>query len=107
MMVFQLADGGNLEEYLKRKNDELDWMERFRLALGVTEGLAHIHAQGVLHKDLHSKNVLIQDGQAVIADFGCSRPTDYNGTRTDAVGRNAFCAPEKLQKRKGHVYDKA
>ena len=106
MMVFQLADGGNLEEYLQQHSDEMQWKERIRLATEVTEGLSHIHAQEVLHKDLHSKNVLIHNGRAVIADFGCSRLIDYDGTRTDVVGRPAFCAPEKLKKRKD-VYNKS
>lgn len=38
------------------------------------EGLAYIHAQGVVHRDLKLENVLVgPDGRAVISDFGISR----------------------------------
>lgn len=38
------------------------------------EGLAYIHAQGVVHRDLKLENVLVgPDGHAVISDFGISR----------------------------------
>src|SRR3954447_1560100 len=105
MMVFQLADNGNLEEYLRNNASSLTWPTRARLATEITEGLAHIHAHGILHKDLHSGNILIHGGRALIADFGCSRPTNYDGTRTDFVGRIGFGAPEKLRDRKSHVYN--
>src|SRR6266498_4926753 len=82
MMVFQFADGGSLEEYLRRTNNSLTWPTRLRLATGITEGLAHIHSHGVLHKDLHSGNILIHGGRPLIADFGCSRLSEYDGTRT-------------------------
>src|SRR5947209_12146814 len=104
-MIFQCADGGNLEEYLREKACTLTWPTRLRLATEVTEGLAHIHAQGVLHKDLHPGNILIHGERALISDFGCSRPVEYDGTRTDFVGRFSFGAPEKLRERRDHVYD--
>jgi len=103
MMVFQLADSGNLEEYLRRNNSSLTWDTRIRLATEITRGLAHIHSHGVLHKDLHSGNILIHGGRPLITDFGCSRLTMYNGTRTAFVGR--FGPPERLCDGEKHVYD--
>src|SRR6266498_3748765 len=106
MMVFQLAEGGNLEAYLRQNANNLTWGTRLRLASEITCGLAYIHSHGVLHKDLHSGNILIHEGRPLIADFGCSRPTEYDGTRTDFLGRMGFGPPEKLRGRKEHVYDK-
>src|SRR3954454_16038185 len=106
MMMFQFADDGNLEQFLRQAGNSITWDTRIRLAIDITEGLAHIHSQEILHKDLHSSNILIHQGRAVIADFGCSRPVEYEWSRTDFMGRFGFGAPEKLRKRKEHVYDK-
>ena len=44
------------------------------------EGLAYIHAHGVIHRDLKLQNVLIgPDGHAVLTDFGISKVFDAKG----------------------------
>jgi len=44
-----------------------------RLALGVAEAAAHLHAQGILHGDLYAHNILhTQDGEALLSDFGAA-----------------------------------
>ena len=46
----------------------------------IREGLAYIHARGVVHRDLKLQNVLIgPDGHAVLTDFGISRVFDAKG----------------------------
>ncbi|MFL6292843.1 MAG: protein kinase domain-containing protein [Thermoanaerobaculia bacterium] len=46
-----------------------------RLAREIAEGLAHAHAQGILHRDLKTENVIVTpEGHAKILDFGLSKP---------------------------------
>lgn len=45
-----------------------------RLARGVADAAAHLHARGLLHGDLYAHNILWDgtDGQAVLSDFGAA-----------------------------------
>lgn len=108
-ILMQLAEGGNLEEFVLNniENFEVslycDWFEQICL------GLAHLHRCGILHRDLKPSNILlkiVQDGkvQLLITDFGeCTSeqqqstniPADHN--RTGATGTIEFVAPELLK----------
>lgn len=52
----------------------------------VREGLAYIHKNGVIHRDLKLQNVLIgPDGHAVLTDFGISKIFDAKGDGVQIV----------------------
>lgn len=43
---------------------------RFFLLLWVLQGMGYLHAKGIVHKDLKSKNVFHDTNKVVITDFG-------------------------------------
>ncbi|KAG8704844.1 hypothetical protein FRC09_003301 [Ceratobasidium sp. 395] len=62
-------DNGTLLQYISR-NPTVD---RYQLCVGISEGVAYLHQEGLIHGDIKSANVLISDeGVAKISDFGCS-----------------------------------
>jgi predicted Ser/Thr protein kinase len=86
------------------KTATLDRVMQKQLALEIALGLSYLHSQGVLHRDLKSANVLINEaGHAKLADFGLSK-TLASGVRT-AVSHSLdvqWMPPEKLKR--GSVY---
>ena len=54
VIVMEYADGGNLKNFLLSKFEDLDWNQKFQLALGITNGLYYLHKNDILHRDLVS-----------------------------------------------------
>ncbi|RIB26374.1 kinase-like domain-containing protein [Gigaspora rosea] len=86
MLVLQFANGGNLRQYLHKKWHESTFKisldEIIDFAMQITNGLEHLHNNNIIHCDLHYKNILMNDGELLIADFGLSKKIDdtYNIT---------------------------
>jgi serine/threonine protein kinase len=73
MIVMKYVSGGTLYDRI-RQQPRIDWTERFILAVDVAAGVAYLHSQRVIHRDLKSLNVLVDaDGRATLCDFGLAK----------------------------------
>jgi serine/threonine protein kinase len=91
LLVMEYVAGGTLRD---AREQPLDPMV---VAHGLLEALAHIHAAGILHRDVKPANVLVgADGAPRLTDFGIARSDDQTGlTLTGQVlGTLRYIAPE-------------
>jgi eukaryotic-like serine/threonine-protein kinase len=93
------VDGESLRDRLRRER-QLPVDDAVRIACEVAGALDHAHRQGVLHRDVKPENVLLEDGQAVVADFGVARAIAQAAGETLtspglAVGTPAYMSPEQ------------
>ncbi|XP_077444490.1 dual specificity testis-specific protein kinase 1 [Stigmatopora argus] len=101
----EYINGGNLEQLLDG-DAYLSWSTRLDLALDIARGLRYLHATGIFHRDLTSKNCLVRwEGgacSAVVGDFGLAEKIpDYSENADLAplavVGSPYWMAPEVLR----------
>mmetsp|Transcript_33466 Transcript_33466/g.53893 ORF Transcript_33466/g.53893 Transcript_33466/m.53893 type:complete len:436 (-) Transcript_33466:293-1600(-) len=101
-MVFELCSLGSLYKSLhqvaQKGGKRLGFKEKMKYALEVARGMSYIHAKGIIHRDLNSRNILLTDqGHAKVADFGCARKLKGIALQTTTIsGSPAYMAPEQL-----------
>lgn len=100
-MVMELMVKGSLYQLL-HNNEDLPWNLRLMLAKDMAVGLAYLHAKGIVHGDLKSMNVLLDDRlRAKISDFGLSRVKHESSTLStpgSSTGTLCWMAPELFER---------
>ncbi|RIA82373.1 kinase-like domain-containing protein [Glomus cerebriforme] len=108
MMVLQYANQGNLREYLRNKFDSLQWNDKIQMALDITRGLQCLHSKEIIHRDLHAKNILVDNNKLMIADLGLSKQLTADVTsnpNSTVYGMPAYIDPQ-CYKNCNYVRDK-
>ncbi|GBB98375.1 hypothetical protein RclHR1_32050001, partial [Rhizophagus clarus] len=104
-LVLEYADGGNLRAYLEKKFTTLEWNDKIQMALDISNGLRFLHSEGIIHRDLHSKNILVNNRKLIIADFGLSK--NLSEVTTNSMGnKNGMLEYIEPQRFKDDKYKK-
>ena len=85
--VTPYVEGGSLRQRLTQEG-RLRPAEALRLGREIADALDYAHRSDVIHRDIKPENVLLEEGHAIVADFGVARAV--SAART-AVSRRRGC----------------
>jgi len=97
--VLPFVRGESLRDRLNREK-QLGLDEALTIARQVASALDYAHRQGVVHRDIKPENILIQEGEAMLADFGIALAVKEAGgnrlTETGlSLGTPQYMSPEQ------------
>ena len=102
-IVMELLMKGSLYDVLRSSTlgpDWLKWKQSIAIARDIAIGLEFLHENGVIHRDIKSLNVLLdQHLSAKISDYGLAKikqTSSSSGSAKSAVGTLPWMAPELL-----------
>jgi serine/threonine protein kinase len=95
-MVLQYASGGNVNNYMSKNREFFNWKNIIRTLIDINDALKEIHEKQLVHRDLHTGNILIDDITSHISDMGlCGEAS--NTDETKIYGVMPYIAPEVLE----------
>ncbi len=97
--VMPYVEGESRRERLRRET-QLPVEEAVRIAREIASALDYAHRHGVIHRDIKPENILLQEGSALVADFGIALAVRNAGgarlTETGlSLGTPQYMSPEQ------------
>ncbi|KAI5591493.1 hypothetical protein BDE02_04G084000 [Populus trichocarpa] len=103
LLVYEYLPNGTVADHLHGRQSNsglLTWPVRLSIAIETASALAYLHASDVIHRDVKTNNILLDnDFHVKVADFGLSRlfPTDVTHVSTAPQGTPGYVDPEYYQ----------
>ncbi|KAJ6807765.1 G-type lectin S-receptor-like serine/threonine-protein kinase SD2-5 [Iris pallida] len=103
LLAYEYMPKGSLERWIfpnSKGGHQLDWNQRFNIALGTAKGLAYLHEDcdvKIVHCDIKPENVLLDDNfVAKVSDFGLAKlmTREQSHVFTTMRGTRGYLAPE-------------
>ena len=94
-VVEEYINGVNLQDELEQ-GKIFDEKQVLQIALRLCDVLLAIHSKGILHRDIKPGNIILQNGNAWLIDFGASKTVSGDKTQdTRILGTPGFAPPEQ------------
>ncbi|KAK4741490.1 hypothetical protein SAY87_025078 [Trapa incisa] len=101
-IVTEFMSRGSIYDYLHKQKGVFKLPNLLKVAIDVSKGMNYLHQNNIIHRDLKSANLLMDENEVVkVADFGVARVmAAESGVMTAETGTYRWMAPEVIGHKK-------
>ncbi|XP_019089454.1 PREDICTED: serine/threonine-protein kinase STY17-like [Camelina sativa] len=97
-IVTEFMTRGSLYDFLHKHKGVFKIQSLLKVALDVAKGMNYLHQNNIIHRDLKTANLLMDEHEVVkVADFGVARVQTESGVMTAETGTYRWMAPEVIE----------
>lgn len=99
-IVTSYCKGTTLYTHIHSHRDKFNLFRATLVAQQISQGMGYLHAKEIIHKDLKTKNIFLENGKAIITDFGLFSTSKLKYTAAGLITEeNSMCylAPEMIR----------
>lgn len=98
-IMMDYCSGGDLFAALQKDRHSFTEERAAGIMRGLLSALAHVHARGIVHRDVKVENVLLAGSRPVLADFGLAAWKSDRAQMMRRCGSPGYAAPEILRQK--------
>ncbi|KAL0677232.1 hypothetical protein Bca4012_005213 [Brassica carinata] len=97
-IVTEFMSRGSIYDFLHKQKCAFKLQTLLKVALDVAKGMCYLHQNNIIHRDLKTANLLMdENGLVKVADFGVARVQIESGVMTAETGTYRWMAPEVIE----------
>ncbi|XP_071709785.1 serine/threonine-protein kinase STY46-like isoform X2 [Rutidosis leptorrhynchoides] len=94
-IVTEFMAGGSVYDFIHNQKGHFDIPTVLKIAIHVSKGMNYLHENDIIHRDLKTANLLMdENGIVKVSDFGVARVQSNTGVMTAETGTYRWMAPE-------------
>ncbi|EAY03825.1 TKL family protein kinase [Trichomonas vaginalis G3] len=97
-IITEYMSNGSLDRFVRNRSGmSLSGTQLTAIAIGIANGMIHLHKIGIIHRDLKAANIMLDSRLFPrIGDFGIARFGETDGGMTAKIGTPNYMAPELI-----------
>ncbi|XP_047320085.1 serine/threonine-protein kinase STY8-like [Impatiens glandulifera] len=95
-IVTEFMSKRSVYDYLHKQNGAFTLPALLRVAIDVSKGMNYLHQNHIVHRNLKTANILMNENNVKVSDFGVARVLVESGVMTAETGTYRWMAPEVI-----------